>query len=44
MQNQDMTFKDAIKVPIRQVIRARAKKIADAVNILIQVIEESEHM
>ena len=41
MQSQGMTSKVAVKVAKRQVLRADRKKIKDAVNMLIQVLEES---
>ena len=41
MQSQDMTSKVAVKVSKRQVLRAEGKKIKDALNMLIQVLEES---
>ena len=39
MQSQDMTSKIAIKVQKRQVLRVEGKKIKDALNMLIQVLE-----
>ena len=44
MQSQDMTSKVAVKVPKRQVLRVEGKKIKDALNVLIQVLEESRHI
>ena len=41
MQNQGMTSNHAIKVLERQVLRAQGKKIKDALNMLIRVLEES---
>ena len=41
MQNQGTNSKDAFKVPIRQVKREQGKKIKDAINEAIQVLEES---
>ena len=41
IQSQGMTFKVAVKVPKMQVLIAEGKKIKNAVNILIQVLEES---
>ena len=41
MQNQDMTSKTVVKVQKRQVLRAEGKKTKDALNMLIQVLEES---
>ena len=44
MQSQDMTSKIAIKVQKRQVLRVEGKKIKDALNMLIQVLEESRRI
>ena len=44
MQIQGMTFKVVIKVPKRQALRAEGKKIKDALNMLIQILEESRHI
>ena len=44
MQSQDTTSKAAVKVPKRQVLRAKRKKIKDALNMLIQVLEESRRI
>ena len=41
MQSQGMTSKVAVKVAKRQILRADIKKIKDALNMLIQVLEES---
>ena len=41
MQSEGMTFKTTVKVPKREVLRAEGKKIKDALNKLIQVLEES---
>ena len=42
MQSQGMTSKTAVKVPKRQVLITKGKKIKDALNMLIQVLEESK--
>ena len=39
MQNQSMTLKHVIEVPKRQVFKVQGKKIKDALNILIRVLE-----
>ena len=39
MQSKGMTVKVAVKVPKRQVLRVGGKKIKDALNMLIQVLE-----
>ena len=46
MQIQDMTSKTAVKVKKkkRQVLRGEGKKIKDALNIPIQVLEESRQV
>ena len=44
MQSQGMTSKVAIKVPKRKVLRVEGKKIKDALNMLIQFLEESSHI
>ena len=44
MQSQDKTSKAAVKVPKWQVLRTKGKKIKDALNLLIQVLEESRHV
>ena len=44
MQSQGMTSKTTVKVPKRQVLRAKGKKIKDALNMLIQVLDESRHI
>ena len=44
MQSQDRTSKTTVKVPKRQVLRAKGKKIKEALNMLIQVLEESRHI
>ena len=44
MQSQNMTSKIAIKVQKRQVLRVEGKKIKDALNMLIQVLEESRRI
>ena len=44
MQSQGMTSKVAIKVPEKQVLRVERKKIKDAFNMLIQVLEESRRI
>ena len=44
MQSQSMTSKVVVKVPKRQVLRAEGKKIKDALNMLIQVLEESRRI
>ena len=36
-----MTFESVVKVPKRQVLRAKGKKIKDPLDILIQVLGES---
>ena len=41
MQSQGMTSKVVVKAPKRQVLRAERKKINDALNMLIKVLEES---
>ena len=41
MQSQGMTSKVAVKAQKRQVLRAEGKNIKDALNMLIQVLEES---
>ena len=41
MQSQGMTSKVTTKVPKMQVLRVEGKKIKDALNMLIQVLEES---
>ena len=41
MQSQGMISKTIVKVPKRQVLRAGRKKIKNALNMLIQVLEES---
>ena len=42
MQSQGMTSKTTVKGPRRQVLRVEGKKIKDALNMLIQVLEESK--
>ena len=42
MQSQGMTSKVAVKVPKREVLRVEGKKINDALNMLIQVLEKSK--
>ena len=42
--NQGMTSKTIVKVPERQVLRTEGKKIKDALNKLIQVLEESRRI
>ena len=44
MQSQDRTSKTTVKVPKRKVLRAKGKKIKEALNMLIQVLEESRHI
>ena len=44
MQSQCMTSKVVVKVPKRQVLRVEGKKIKDALDMLIQVLEESRHI
>ena len=44
MQSQAMASKVVVKVPKRQVLSAKGKKIKNALNILIQILEESRHM
>ena len=44
MQSQGTTSKAAIKVPKRQVFRAEGKKIKNALNMLIRVLEESRRI
>ena len=44
MQSQGMTSKVAVKVPKMQVLRAEGKKIKDALNMLIQVLEEARRI
>ena len=44
MQNQGMTSKTVVKVPKRQDLRAKGKKIKSAFNMLIQVLEESSRI
>ena len=44
MRSQGMTSKVAVKVPKRQVLRIEGKKIKDALNMLIQVLEESRRI
>ena len=44
MQSQDMTTKVAVKVLKIQVLRAEGKNIKDALNTLIQVLDESKHI
>ena len=44
MQSQGMTSKVVVKVPKRQVLRVEGRKIKDAFNVLIQVLEESKHI
>ena len=44
MQSQGMTSKVAVKVSKRQVLRAEGKNIKDALNMLIQVVEESTYL
>ena len=44
MQSQGVTSKTTVKVPKRQVLRAKGKKIKDALNMLIQVLDESRHI
>ena len=39
MQSQCMTSKTVVKFPKRQVLRVEGKKIKDALNMLIQVLE-----
>ena len=41
MKSRCMTSKVAVKVKKRQVLKAEGKKIKDALNMLIQVLEES---
>ena len=41
MQSQGMTSKVLVKVPKRQILRVEGKKIKDALNMLIQIVEES---
>ena len=41
MKSQRMTSKVAVKIQKRQVLKAEGKKIKDALNMLIQVLEES---
>ena len=38
--NHGTTSKDSIKIPIRQIIRARTRKFKDELN-MIQVLQES---
>ena len=40
MQSQGATSKVALKVPKKQVLRAKGKKIKDTLNTLIRVLEE----
>ena len=44
MQSQGMPSKVAVKVSKRQVLRAEGKNIKDALNMLIQVVEESTYL
>ena len=44
MQSQDMTSKVVVKVQKIQVLRAEGKNIKDALNTLIQVLDESRHI
>ena len=44
MQSQGMNSKVAVKVSKRQVLKAEGKKIKDALNMLIQVLEESRRI
>ena len=44
MQSQYMTSKTAVKVPKMHVLRAEGKKINDALNMLIQVLEDSRRI
>ena len=44
MQSQGMTSKVAVKVPKRKVLRVEGKKIKNAPNMLIQVLEESRRI
>ena len=44
MQSQDITSKTTVKVPKRQVLRAEGKKIKNALNMLIQALEESRRI
>ena len=40
MQSQDITSKVAVIVPKRQVLGAEGKKIKDALNMIIQILEK----
>ena len=44
MQSQGMTSKVVVKVLKRQVLRAEGNKIKDALNMTIQVLEESRRI
>ena len=44
MQNQGMTSKTPVKVPKREDLKAKGKKIKNAFNMLIQVLEESSRI
>ena len=44
MQSEGMTSKVAFKVQKREVLRAKGKKIKNALNMLIQVLEESRRI
>ena len=44
MQSQSITSKVVIKVQKRHVLRVEGKKIKDALNMLIQVLEESSRI
>ena len=44
MQNKGMTYKIAIKVPKRKVLRVEGNNIKDALNMLIQVPEKSKRI
>ena len=44
MQSQGTTSKAKVKVPKRQVLRAEGKKIKDALDMLIRVLDESRRI
>ena len=44
MQSQGMNYKIVVKVSKRQVSKVEGKKINDALNMLIQVLEESRRI